>query len=248
MYLVFRKPVMNAAGILGFAPDPRGPVDWDEMGAFVTNPISWRPRAAAREPAVCEYHGGFLLHTGLPNPGFRAVLNKHARRWNESPLPVIVHLMADRPEESAKMIRELESMDNVIGAELGFAPLLADDVILLALDMCQGEIPLIACLPHDQVLRLGPRALAAGASAVSLAPPRGRLSRDGGTMTGRLYGRSLLPIALDLVAAATAAGIPTIGAGGVYASEHVQAMLSAGALAVQLDASLWIPGQPLQSN
>jgi dihydroorotate dehydrogenase len=33
--------------------------------------------------------------------------------------------------------------------------------------------------------------------------------------------------------------IPTIGAGGVYTQEHADAMLAAGAYAVQLDSVLW---------
>jgi dihydroorotate dehydrogenase len=68
--LELRKPLMNAAGMLGFAPDMRAAVPWDELGAFVTNPISLRPRTATQAPAVIEYPG-FLLHTGLPNPGLK---------------------------------------------------------------------------------------------------------------------------------------------------------------------------------
>ena len=44
--LYFRKPLMNAAGTLGFSPDPRASVAWEDLGAFVTNPISLRPRLA----------------------------------------------------------------------------------------------------------------------------------------------------------------------------------------------------------
>ena len=32
-----------------------------------------------------------------------------------------------------------------------------------------------------------------------------------------------------------------IGAGGVYAKDDVEAMLTAGALGVQMDAKLWLP-------
>jgi dihydroorotate dehydrogenase len=37
-------------------------------------------------------------------------------------------------------------------------------------------------------------------------------------------------------------GVPTIGAGGVYAREHMEAMLASGALAVQVDSVLWRGG------
>src|SRR5512142_2226195 len=96
--LIFGKPVMNAAGTLGFAADPRAAVPWDELGAFITNPISLRHRKAAAAPAVMEFPGGFLMHNGLPNPGFPSALKRFGPRWQDSPLPVVVHLMADRPE------------------------------------------------------------------------------------------------------------------------------------------------------
>jgi hypothetical protein len=36
--------------------------------------------------------------------------------------------MADRPEETQHMVRMLESQENVMAVELGFAPLLANDI------------------------------------------------------------------------------------------------------------------------
>src|SRR5512135_541599 len=117
--LIFSKPYMNAAGALGFAPDLHAGLGWDAFGAFVTNPISLRPRKAAGSPALLEFPGGFLLHTGLPNPGFHALAKRYARRWQEAPLPVIVNLMADRPEETKQMVQALEGKENILAVELG---------------------------------------------------------------------------------------------------------------------------------
>lgn len=239
--LSFSKPLMNAAGMLGFAPEFNASNAWPYLGAFVTNPISLRPRKAAEAPGVLEYPGGFLIHTGLPNPGFRSALTRYARRWAASSIPIIVHLMADRPAETKEMVELLEGIENVMAVELGFAPLLADDIILLALELSTAELPVILCLPTDQVLRLGPRAVQQGASAISMAGARGTISRDGSIHSGRLYGPSLFPKALDLVYAAARAGIPIIGAGGVFADNQADAMMAAGAIAVQVDAQLWLP-------
>ena len=247
--LIFRKPIMNAAGMLGFSPDLRAPVPWDDFGAFITNPISLRPRKAADQPAAKEYPGGFLLHNGLPNPGLNAVINKHVHRWTDSPLPVIVNLMADRPEEAKQMVKKLEGIENVTAIELGFAPLLADDIILLAIEMCLGELPLIVSLAAEQVLNLGPRVLQAGAVALSLAAPRGMLpftphSSPGAgeeLISGRLFGPALFPRSLEVVHSASRLGLAIIGAGGVYTIENVAAMMTAGALWVQMDAGLWLP-------
>lgn len=241
--LYFSKPIMNAAGSLGFFPNLR---DFHEanlgglLGAFVTNPFSLRPRLPTSQPAVIEYPGGFLLHTGLPNPGLKAGLKKYSAKWTRSDLPIIVHLMADRPEETQNMVRMLEEIENVMAVELGFAPLLSNDIILLTSEMCLGELPLIFSLPIEQVLTLGPRLIQDGAQAISIATPRGALLTDH-LITGRLYGPSLFPQSLETVFSAVKIGLPIIGAGGVWSKENADAMLSVGALAVQMDAALWNP-------
>lgn len=241
--LYFSKPVMNAGGPMGYFPNLR---DFENLGdlfgAFVTNPISLRPRLPTIQPAIIEYPGGFLLHTGLPNPGFSTVIKRYASRWDKSDIPIIVHIMADRPEEAQHMVQMLEIEENVMAVELGFAPQLSDDIILLTLEMCMGELPLIFSLPVEQVLSLGPRLMQEGAQAISLAAPRGALTaEDGQVITGRLFGPSLFPQSMDVVRSAAKLGIPIIGSGGVWSKENVDAMLSVGALAVQMDAALWNP-------
>jgi dihydroorotate dehydrogenase len=243
--LYFSKPIMNAAGLLGFSPDIRSLGDFGSLnfGAFVTNPISLRPRVPTAHPAVLEFPGGFLLHSGLPNPGLTAVMKKHVARWNRADIPVIVHLMADRPEETRHMIQMLEGVENVMAVELGFAPLLSDDILFLNLEMCAGELPLIFSLPPEQILRLAPRLMDGGAAAISVSHPRGALMRDGKLVTGRLFGRAQFPRSLEIVrsVAMLARNMPVIGAGGVWTEQDAADMLSAGAMAVQMDASLWLP-------
>ena len=108
--------------------------------------------------------------------------------------------------------------------------------------MCLGEIPLIFSLPVEQVLSLGPRLIQDGAQAISIAAPRGALKTEHSSLvTGRLYGPSLFPQTLETVYSAAKIGLPIIGAGGVWTKENADAMLSVGALAVQVDAALWNP-------
>jgi dihydroorotate dehydrogenase (NAD+) catalytic subunit len=239
--LIFRKPLMNAAGTLGFAPDTRAPVPWEQLGAFVTNPVSMRPRKAAASPAVMEYPGGFLMHSGLPNPGLPSVLARFSQRWRDAALPVIVHIMADRPEQTRQMVQALERFENVMAVELGFAPLLAPDIPALVVEMCRAELPLIVSLPADQLLDAGGRLLELGAAALSLSAPRGALPADGSFVTGRLFGPARYPEALEAVRSAAKLGFPVIGGEGVVSEVQVEAMLAAGALAVQMDAALWLP-------
>lgn len=243
--LYFSKPLINSAGMMGFAPDHRVLQELgglNQFGAFVTNPISLRSRLPTALPTLAEFHGGFLLHTGLPNPGFKNVIHKYAAKWNRANLPIIVNLMADRPEETQQMVRQLENMDNVMAVQLGFAPLLSDDIILLNLEMCMGELPLIFALPHEQILSLGPRLIQDGASAISISSPRGAIyDKNKKLISGRMYGQSLFPRSLDIVRSAGMIGLPIIGAGGVWSNADVESMLEAGAMAVEIDTQLWVP-------
>lgn len=238
--LNFDPPVMNAAGSLGFSPDLHSPLDWSMFGAFVTNPISLTPRTPAHGQRYTRYPGGFLLHTGYSNPGLTRLLRRFASHWSRSPLPVIVHLLANRPDELARMLRQLESVEGVSGLEVGVTSDASPDVVAAFVQAAAGELPVIIRLPLENCLALAASAIQAGAMAVSLAPPRGIFSvEDGNSIGGRLFGPAILPLTLRAVSDLVEAGIPTIGAGGVYTRAHRDAMLAAGALAVQLDSILW---------
>lgn len=241
--LSFTSPVMNAAGTLGFTPDRRLPVDWLQIGAFITNPVSLTPRAPAQERCCLPFQGGFLLHTGYPNPGFRAIVRRFAERWKNSPLPVIVHLLAQRGDEIATMVQTLETMEGISGVELGLPPEVNQEAVLEFSGAISGELPWIARLPLEQALELGPLLVNAGAAAISLGPPRGTLPLSSGKLAeGRLYGPAIFPFALHIVRRLRRLSLPVIGAGGIYSQEQTKAMLEAGAIAVQLDAVLWRGG------
>jgi dihydroorotate dehydrogenase len=249
--LALTKPVMNASGTLGFVPDARGPCDLSMLGAFVTNPISLRPRVPAAPPNYQPYPGGFLLHTGYPNPGFRAAIKRYASRWAQSPLQVLVHLLASGShatslDELTDMVQGLEGRQGILGIEIGLPPDADAQTACAIAQAALGELPLILRLPLENALLLSRALLQNGLgdalSAVSLAPPRGALHVQNRLATGRLYGPALFPLSLATVGAIHQAGLAVIGAGGVYHQEQVQAMLSSGATAVQLDAVLWRDG------
>lgn len=238
--LTFDPPILNAAGTLGFFPDLHNSLDWDQLGAFVTNPISLTPRTPARGTRYAAYPGGFLLHTGYPNPGLTQVLRRYARHWSRSPLPVIVHLLARGPDEVARMARQLENVEGVNGLEVGVPSDASHDLAVALSQAAGGELPVIIRLPMERSLELAGGVIQAGAMAVSLAPPRGILPASGEELLqGRLYGPAILPMALRTVQELVKQGIPAIGAGGIYSQNHCKAMLSSGALAVQLDGILW---------
>jgi dihydroorotate dehydrogenase (NAD+) catalytic subunit len=234
---------MNAAGFLGFAPGLRGPTAISQMGAFITNPICPSARSPAHSPRFLSFPGGFLLHTGYPNPGLVSAIRRYARQWARSPLPVLVHLLAQKTGEVAEMVRKLESLEGVAGFEIGLPAEADAGLVHDFARAAAGELPVVMRLPLEHAAGLADRFAQTHLAAVSLAPPRGALPRpDGGVLQGRLYGRALFPQALAAVQALARRGVPVIGSGGIYTPAQAEAMLQAGAIAVQLDAVLWRGG------
>ncbi len=243
--LYFSKPVMNAAGALGFTPPAHGIVDLAQMGAFITNPISQSRRTPAQGERYLSFPGGFLLHSGYPNPGLRAALKRYATRWTNSATPVFVHLLAQLADDIHGMARRLEEVEGLGGIELGLPPDVNAELAVSLVQAATGELPIIARLPLEKALELAPGVIAAGAAAISLCPPRGILPARYKMADGRLYGPAIFPQALLVVRTLARQGLPVIGAGGIYSTEQIQAMLDAGALAIQLDSVLWRSGWPL---
>jgi dihydroorotate dehydrogenase (NAD+) catalytic subunit len=241
--LLFDPPLMNAAGTLGFAPDPHGPVDLARLGAFITNPVSLAPRSPAHTPRCLSYPGGFLLHTGYPNPGLERVMRTFGPRWERSTLPVLVHLLAGDPLEVARMVSRLEELPGITGFEVGLPP---EVDALTAVEFARaaaGELPVVLRLPMRRAPELAPALVGAGLAALSLAPPRGALPGPQGALArGRLYGPALFPLTLQALHDLEDCGLPVFAAGGVYHPGQVASLLAAGAVAVQLDAVLWREG------
>ncbi|HLE73512.1 MAG TPA: hypothetical protein VI688_04655 [Anaerolineales bacterium] len=238
--LDLRVPWMNAAGSLGFAPDPRRPTFLDSLGAFVTNPISPRPRRASQPPRQLSFPGGVLLHTGRPNPGLNVAIKRYAAAWARASLPIIVHLFSSKPDELRKAVLRVEDLENVMAVEISLeadsSPELAMELVLAT----QGELPIIVQLPLYRALEMADKVSQAGAAAISLGPARGALpGPDGKFISGRLYGAAFFPPGLETVRQLSKANLPIIGSGGVETRSQGEVMLAAGAVAVQLDVGLW---------
>lgn len=237
--LVLAHPLMNASGTLGFAPEGHGPVDLAGFGAFVTPPISQVARTPARGRRYLPFPGGFLLHTGYPNPGLDAVLRRYAPAWGRATLPVIVHLIPHGSEVS-DMVRRLENVEGVMAVEIGLPADIDPPSLKRLVDAALSELPLIVRLPLERAAELAPALTGSGITAISLGAPRGALpGPEGAVVHGRLFGPGIFPLALEVVGRVAGLGVALIGAGGVYGLEQAQAMLAAGALAVQVDAALW---------
>lgn len=238
--LVLTHPLVNASGTLGFVPDLRSQPAISRLGAFITNPISRRPRQPAGNRAYLPFSGGFLLHTGHPNPGITRAIGRFGRRWAGAPLPVIVHLLVESPGTLAEMVHKLEGLENILAVALGLPPGCDPAFLSAVMAAGAGELPLIPCLSPEQVPTLLEALTDLQPSALQLVEPRGALpSPDGEIITGRLYGPAIFPVMLAAARVLTNAGLGVIANGGVQAPWQVDALMRVGVTAVGLGSALW---------
>jgi dihydroorotate dehydrogenase (NAD+) catalytic subunit len=238
--LTMLTPLLNSAGSLGFAPDARNMTDISRLGAFITNPISIQARSPMAGTRFLTFPGGFLLNTGYPNPGLNKVIRTFASHWKRSPLPIWVHLLAERSDQVIEMVKRLEIVSGVGAIELGIHPAADEHTTREMVTAAVGELPLIVRLPLERAVSLALALRELPIAALSLAPPYGALpDAEKSIINGRLYGPSIFPLALKVLQELIVTGIPIIAAGGVTSSQHIDTMLSAGAIAVQLDSVLW---------
>ena len=238
--LVLEKPFLNAPGSLGFAPDPHSMPFLDQLGAFITNPISHRPRHPANTRTCLPFPGGFLLHTGWPNPGIRRAMAQYRRAWAAADLPVIVHLLGESPGLIAAMVHQLESLENLLAVAVSLPPDCGPSGLADFLDAASGELPVVISLGPEDLPLLLDTLIAQQPAAVMVQPPRGTLPDAAGRpVSGRLYGPALFPLTLATLQRLADTGLRLITCGGVFTQAAAQALLDAGAYAVGLDAALW---------
>lgn len=238
--LVLAKPYVNSSGMLGFAPDPHNMPFLNKLGAFITNPISRGPRQPAGNRCCLPFPGGFLLHTGLPNPGISRAIRQYQRRWASAPLPIIVHLLVEQPRSLAEMVRKLEGLENVLAVELGLPPDCTPEQLTDFTAGASGELPAVICLGPEQIPVLLPALKALQPAGLHLTSPRGTLpGQDGELVSGRLYGPATFPVMLSATQVLVDAGLRVIVDGGVTMPKQTKSLLGLGVTAVGFGSVLW---------
>lgn len=233
------SPWMNAAGFMGYLPQ-RIERDAFIPGVFVTNPISLQPRSPAHNQTLVEYPGGFLLHTGHPNPGIRHIVKTYNSKWQNLNLPVWLHLLVTSAYDCRQMVMELENLDNVTAFELGLPPGLGVKKQLEIVHTAVGEKPVFVCVPLDEInLTFIDQLPKLGDVGVAICAPRGVMIYQKRSISGRLFGPSLHPQMLAAINRLRGAGLPIVAGCGIYSLEGGEEALAAGASAVQVDGWCW---------
>ncbi len=225
----------ESAGTLGYSPriQRSGP-----ESVFITNPISLHARIPSTDRSLIQFPGGFLLHTGLPNAGWKSIRRAYAAHWAQSPIPVWIHLICQDLSELEGIIRDCEEMEGIAAIELGLPPACPRDWMLQLIQSARGEIPLVIHLSAGEDSYLL-KSLPDGISAVTLGTPRGALmSTQGKLVHGRLHGPGLFPLMFNRLLDLISLNIPII-LGGICNKHDGEIALQHGALAVQVDTFCW---------
>ena len=251
--LTLPNPVIAAAGILGFdGLAYREMLDVRKLGAWVTAPLSWKPRGVVRGARLAPLPSGVLLHTGLPNPGLHRVLQRYAPAWQRSPVPVIAHVLASDPHSVERCAAALEEVDGVAALELGLHDRAnaAEIAQIVYAALAHTQRPILVRVPLYHALEAAQAAEQAGAGGVVVAgPPRGT-ERDpisGRLVGGRMYGPWLKAQTLRAVGQVVrAVGVPVTACGGVHSPDDARDYLDAGAVAVQVGTVTWVQPRMLE--
>lgn len=250
--LVLSTPVLPAAGTVGFGDSYKALLDYDKLGALVTNPVTFDPRRPASGTRMIALDAGILLHTGLPNPGLVKLIRQQRKVWANMPIPVILHLAATSVGQVRRASAILDDVEEIAAVELG----LPDDIdVADAVQLVKAarmEKPLLARLPFYECYQLAEPIADAGADAlVMTAAPRGtaRDPNTGRLVSGRIYGPLIKPMILRMVGRLRrqiAADVPIIGSGGVHSPQDARDYIDAGAVAVQVDTATWAQPKMLE--
>lgn len=251
--LIVATPVMPAAGTVGFGDRYRALIDFDKLGAIVTNPVTIEPWSPAAGTRVISLDAGVLIHTGLPNPGLAKVISRNRRTWASLPIPVILHLVGTSVAQMKRAVEMIDDVDEIAAVELGLSDDIHEaDAVDLVAEAARLEKPLLARLPFYETHQLALPVAEAGADALVLtAPPRGtaRDRHTGRLVSGRIYGPLIKPMILRLVGRLRRQlpdELPIIASGGIHSPQDARDYIEAGAIAVQVDTATWAQPRMLE--
>lgn len=231
---------MNAAGTAGFYPG-RGLLNhFPEIALFITNPISYQPRKPATQRNIIPFQGGFMVHTGHPNPGLKKVIHQFRENWEKAILPVCVNVLSDESHHIEKIVRALEGIENIAAIELGIDNSLKEAEVNELIHAALGELPIILSVPFEYVFQDWlERSIIPEIVAISIQAPRGVLKHNDHYIHGRLFGRSIFPLTLHAVQHLSSFEKPIFAGVGVLHETQITRLFEMGAHNFQGHELIW---------
>ena len=265
--LKLKNPVLTAAGCFGFGEEYSSLVDLSLLGGLITKAVSLNPIPGNPPPRIVETPCGMLNSIGLANPGLEGFVRDKLPFLASLPIPVIVNVAGERPEEYREVVRRLDGAGGIDGYEIniscpnverGGMELSSDPQEVFELISSLKEVtsrPLIVKLSPNlgNISEVAQAAEEAGADALSAINTLVGMAIDIGSKrpilargTGGLSGPAIKPVALALVwRVARAVKIPVIGVGGIFTSEDALEFILAGATAVQVGTANFVDPQAM---
>ncbi len=253
MTLHLLHPVMIASGCGGTGRELAPYVDLEGL-AFVTRTLTRDPRRGCAAPRMAEAPSGLLNTLGLDNPGLAHFLRDELPWLVRAGAQVFVSVAGSTLGEYADLARIAGRAPGVAGIEVNLSvpdpggadifearePFHAASAVAAVRRETPSDLPVLAKLRPDvsRVVEAARAVVEAGATAVVVGNAVPAAMPDG--RPAGLTGPAIAPITLRCVTE-VCGRLPeatVIGCGGVADAAGARALLSAGAVAVQVGTAL----------
>jgi len=115
------NPVLAAAGTFGYGLEFLRVVPLERLGGLVTKTITLEPRAGNPPPRLADTPSGMLNAVGLQNVGLARFIDEKLPALARMPLPVIVSVLAESPEEMRALCSRLDREPAVAAIEMNLS-------------------------------------------------------------------------------------------------------------------------------
>jgi dihydroorotate dehydrogenase (NAD+) catalytic subunit len=256
---VFKNPVANASGTLGYGREIEPLWSIDTLGAYVTKGLSALPHHGNAPPRTCEERGGMINSIGLQNVGLDRFFAEHFPFFVARKTPLIVNFFGFSEDEYIECASRIKPHELIAALEINLScPNIKQG------GLCMGKearsvsriikavkqvtvIPLVAKLTPEvtDIVEIARAAYEAGADGITLLNTMPALAvnvaKGNIFLKGGLSGPPLKPIALRAVSeVSNRLPLPVIGAGGIMDWSDALAFLMAGASMVQVGTATFV--------
>ena len=256
---IFRNPVTNASGTLGYGREIEPLWSIDTLGAYVTKGLSLLPHHGNPIPRISEEKGGMINSIGLQNVGVERFFADYFPLFVSKKTPIIVNFFGFTEEEYIECASRIPRHELIAALEINLSC-----PNIKAGGLCMGKeaqsvfriiravkkvtpIPLIAKLTPEvtDIVEIARAAAEAGADGVTVlnTMPAMAIDIDKGSLfiRGGLSGPPLKPMALKAVSdISKAITLPVMGAGGIV--DYRDALAFLGVVAAVVHKVLVVTG------